>query len=250
MHAEQDPADADQRDERDDHGDEGGPPAAAGRGQEDQQHRPVTDDRAEGVAAGEAVPAAVRDRVGHHRAQPADQVLQDRVQDQRAGAGDQQVASQPPAAPEGQEDRRHPDDRPQHPVTAQKGDRLDHRHQGGMPGDEGVDPGSGAVVGGLQRVPLQADQDEQDREDQRGAGHHEQRGEAAVSGLVPVGGPAAEGVSRHGRQVPAARAFTHRWRVRVPSAQADRQARPESQPRKNSRRRTTTATMASATSAL
>jgi hypothetical protein len=47
VHAEQDPADPDQRDERDDHGDEGGPPPAAGGGQEDEQDRPIADERAE-----------------------------------------------------------------------------------------------------------------------------------------------------------------------------------------------------------
>jgi hypothetical protein len=47
VHAEQDPADPDQGDERDDGGDEDAAPPAAGHGQEDQEYRPVTDNRAE-----------------------------------------------------------------------------------------------------------------------------------------------------------------------------------------------------------
>jgi hypothetical protein len=41
VHAEQDPADSDQGDKRDDHGDERGTPPAAGDGQEDEKYRPV-----------------------------------------------------------------------------------------------------------------------------------------------------------------------------------------------------------------
>ena len=105
MHAEQQPADADRGDQRDDHRDEHAAPRSAGRGQEDQEQGAVADDRAERVPAGEAVAVAVSDGMGDHRAQPADQCLEDRVKRQRAGPGDQQVDREPPPAP----DRQHHD---------------------------------------------------------------------------------------------------------------------------------------------
>jgi hypothetical protein len=74
MHAEQEPADPYQRDERDDHGDEGRTPPATGGGQEDEQYRAVADDRAECVPAGKAVPGAVRDRVRYYGARPTSSV--------------------------------------------------------------------------------------------------------------------------------------------------------------------------------
>ena len=178
MHAEQDPADPDQGDERDDHGDERGPPPAAGGGQEDQQDRAVADDRTERVAAGEAVPGAVGDRMRHHGAQPADQRLEDGIQGQRARAGDEQVGGQPPAPPDGQDDRRGRDHGPQHAVAAEEGDRLDHAHQGGVACDQAVDARGGPVVGRFERRPLQAHREEQDDEDQRGDGDRDQRREA------------------------------------------------------------------------
>src|ERR1039457_6968450 len=89
--AEQDPADPNQGNESNDHGGECGPPPAAGGGQEDEKYRAVADDRAERVAAREAVPGAVGDRMRHHRAQPADQRFEDRVQDNCARARDEQV---------------------------------------------------------------------------------------------------------------------------------------------------------------
>jgi len=228
VHAEQDPADPDQGDQRHDRGGEDTAPRAARGGQEDEQQRPVADDGAERVPAGEAVPVAVRDRMRDHRSQPPDQVLQHRVEHQRARAGDQQVEREPPAPPDRQDHRRGPDDRPEHPAAAQPGDRLDHGDYPGVPGDQGVDPGRGAAVGGFQRRPLQPHQDEQEREDQRrGRDHHEWHEAAAGTG-TPTVGEAERDAGRHG-SCTAHRAADHtcrrsRWyRAVSPGARRARQ---------------------------
>ncbi len=180
VHAEQDPADPDQHDQRGDPGGEGAPPAAAHHRQEDQEQGAVADDRAERVPAGEAVPLAVRHRVRHHRAEPADQRLEHRIEHQHAAARHQQVDRQPPAVPERQQERRRPDERPQHPAAAQPGDRLHDGDGGGVTGDQAVEPGRGVVVGGLQRGPLQPYQHEQYREHQGRHRDHHEGGQAPV----------------------------------------------------------------------
>ena len=164
MHAEQQPAGADRGDQRDDRDGEQAAPVPAGRGQEDQEQGAVADDRPEGVPAGEAVAGPVGDRMGDHRAQPADQRLQHRVKRQRAGPGHQQVDGEPPAAPDRQHDRGHPGHRPQHPAAAQPGDGLDHADHGRVPRHQAVQPGRGAVIGRLKRGPLQPHENKQERE--------------------------------------------------------------------------------------
>ncbi len=53
-------------------------------GKEDEKYRPLANNRAKRVPAGEAVPGAVSDRVHHHRAQSADQRFEDQDQHERA----------------------------------------------------------------------------------------------------------------------------------------------------------------------
>ena len=152
------------------------------------------------MPAGEAVPVAVGDRMRDDRTQPADQRFEHRIEDQRARARDEQVDREPPAPPDGEDDRRRPDDRPQHAAATEPGDRLDHGHERGVARNQAVDPGRGAAVGGLQRRPLQAHQDEQEREHQRCGRDHSKRRQTAV--------PAVEGIGWHRPTLPAARRFT------------------------------------------
>ena len=186
MHAEQDPADPDGRDEHADAvAQRGARPAGPGVGQEGQQHGAVTDDRAERVPAGEAVPGAVRDRVRDHRASRP-------TSDLRIGSstsarpGDQQIEGQLPAPPDRHHGRGHAEHGPQHAVAAQPGDRLDHRDQRRVPGDEAVQPGRGVVVSRLQWAPAQPHRDQQHGEHQRGHGHHDQV-RCRAAGLVGGG---------------------------------------------------------------
>jgi hypothetical protein len=180
VHAEQDPADPDQGDERHDHGGKRHAPPAAGGGQEDQEHRAVADDRAKPVPAGEAVPDAVGDRMRHHRAKPPDQRFEDRVKHERTRAGDNQVDRQPPPPPDRENGHRGRDDRPQHAIAAQPGNRLDRRHECGLARDQAVDASRGKMVGRLQRWPLQAHQNQQDREDRRRGDNRGERRETAA----------------------------------------------------------------------
>jgi hypothetical protein len=115
----------------------------------------------------------------HHRAQPADQRFEDRIQRERARTGDNQVDGQPPPPPKREDDRRGPDNGPQHAIAAQPGDRLDHRNDRGVARDQAVQADGGMVVGRLQRCPLQAYQDEQNREDNRRDGDRGQRHQTA-----------------------------------------------------------------------
>ena len=179
VHAEQQPADADRGDQRDDHDGKGAAPNSAGRRQEDQEQGAVADDRAKRVPAGEAVAVPVSDGMGDHRAQPADQCLEDRVKRQRSGPGDQQVDRQPPPAPDGQRHDGQPDERPQHAPAAQPGDRLDGADNHRVAGDEAVQPGCRAVIGRLERRPPKPHQDKQEAEDERRHRYDDERGENA-----------------------------------------------------------------------
>jgi hypothetical protein len=164
MHAEQKSAGADRDDQRDDRDGEQAAPLPAGRGQEDQEQGAVADDRPEGMPAGEAVAGTVGDRMGDHRAQPANECLQDRIKRQHASAGDQEVDGKPPPAADGQHDRSRPGHRPQHAVTAQPGDGLDDADDGSVAGHETVQPGRRALIDGLKRGPLQPHENKQERE--------------------------------------------------------------------------------------
>ena len=179
VHAEQQAADADRGDQRGGRRGERAAPRPAGRGQEDQEQGAVADDRAERVPAGEAVAVPVSDRVGDHRAQPADQYLEDGVKRQRACPGDQQVDREPPAAPDREHHDRQPDQRPEHAAAAEPGDRLDDAHHRGLAGDEAVQPGRRVVIGRLERRPPQPHQDKQEREDERRHGYDGERCESA-----------------------------------------------------------------------
>ena len=175
MHAEQETADADRGDQRNDDHREHPAPDSARRGQEDQEQRAVADDRTERVPTGEAVTGAVGDGMGDHGAQPADQGLEDRVQRQFPGPGDQEIDREPPLPPDGQQDHGRSDQGPQHPAAAQPGDRLDHADNRGVPGDQAVQPGRGAVISRFQRRPLQSHQQEEQRKDDRRGGDNTKR---------------------------------------------------------------------------
>jgi hypothetical protein len=73
----------------------------------------------------------------------------------------------------------------------------------GVPRDQAVDSGRGIVVGRLQRGPLQAHEDEQDREEQRGGSDRGQWREAAVLTV--------DGAGRHDRMLPKPRVFMPHW---------------------------------------
>jgi hypothetical protein len=111
--------------------------------------------------------------------QPADQRLEYRVKRQHASASDQEVDREPPAAPDGEHDDGHPDQRPQHAAATEPGDRLDDADSHGMAGNEAVQPRRRAVVRRLERRPLQSYQDKQEREDERRCGYDGKRRESA-----------------------------------------------------------------------
>ena len=216
MHAEQQPADADRDDQRDDHRGEHAAPNPAGRGKEDKEQRAVADDRAERVPAGEAVAVAVRDRVRHHRAQPADQGLEHRVEHELAGARDQQEDREPPAPPDGEQDDGGTRHRPQHAAAAQPGDRLDDADQCGIAGDEAVQPRCRVVIGGLKRRELQPYKKQQNSENERrnGDGCNGRKG-ASGSGCCGHGLPASLCEPFHARLRPRSlSAFLSEWRGR------------------------------------
>ena len=150
------------------------------------------------MPAGKTVAVTVGDRMGDHRAQPADQRLEDRVERQHPGAGDQQVDRQPPPAPDGQHDGGRADQRPQHAAAAQPGDRLDDADHRGVAGHEAVQPGCCAVIGGLERRPLQPYQEQQEREEQRRCGDDGERRESAPG----------SGSRGHGPRLPIMSGFT------------------------------------------
>ncbi len=170
VHAEQRPADPDHGNEDRGHGREPDAPPAAGRWQEDQEHGAIADDRAERVPTGEAVAGGVGDGVGEHGAKPANQHLQHRIEDERACPGDDEIGSQPPAAAQREQQRSRGDHDGHDHRAAEQRDALDHREGRGVAGDEVVEPVGRAAIERLKRAPPEPDQDEQDREDDRGGG--------------------------------------------------------------------------------
>jgi hypothetical protein len=74
---------------------------------------------------------------------------------------------------------RRPDQRPEHAAAAEPGDRLDDADHRGVVGDKAVQSGRRAVIGRLERRPLQPYQDKQEREDERRRGYDGERRDSA-----------------------------------------------------------------------
>ena len=105
VHAEHDPADTDRGHEHPDDDRHGFAGASRHARQEYQDECAVADDRAQCVPAGKTVPDPVRDRIRDHRAQPADQCLEDRVERQRAGTSDRKEDGETESSANGQHDQ-------------------------------------------------------------------------------------------------------------------------------------------------
>ena len=180
MHAEQNPADPDDQNDRCYHHHEHGSPPAASRRQEHQQKRSVTNHRPERVPARETAAGAMRDRVRQNGPKAAYQRLQYRIQHQRTRPSHQQVQRNPPPPADGQQDHGQADDNAQHRGAAQHRHRVQGRDQRPVTRNHVVQVNSGGAVSRFQRSPAQPDEDQQEREYRRGDGNCRQRRKTPV----------------------------------------------------------------------
>ena len=188
MDAEHDPR---ERDGADDQGgrDDGGDAAAARQEAEgDQQEQAAADRRPQRMAGRERHPGRRRDRIRQHRAGPADDLLQREAERGAAEDRDDKPRRVVPFAVDQVHQRNHRERDAEHVRVEDVADDLGRPHQLRMSGVDPVERLRGAGVETAQRRPARADEQQEQRERDRGDERADQtRAEPQPEALVGGG---------------------------------------------------------------